>query len=806
MHTTLRALLLMPLSLGFTSTLSAEPIDFSHDVVPVLKKHCVECHGGKEGKGSFSLNTRTLWIESGFVDTDDVSASHVLDLVTSKDPEAQMPPKEKPRLTEKEVAVLKQWIEEDLPWEAGFSFGKLAYEPPLKPRRPNIPPADGTRSHPIDRLIDQHLAEYDLPRPQPIDDATFLRRVHLDLIGLLPEPQVLEDFLADRTPGKRTKMIQKLLAEDTAYADHWLTFFNDLLRNDYSGTGFITGGRKQISAWLYESLLYNKPYDEMVRELIAPPSGASQGFIDGIKWRGNVSAGQTLEIQFAQSIGQAFLGINLKCASCHDSFIDRWTLDESYGLAAIYANKKLEIHRCDKPMGRTAEAGWLFPELGTIDPAASREVRLQQLAKLMTHPENGRFTRTIANRLWHRMMGRGIVHPLDAMQTEPWNTGLLDHLAVYLSDHDDDLKQLLEHIATSQSYQSQVEVVEATKESQYFFRGPRARRMTAEQFLDSVWQITGAAPDKFDAPVFRTKIDPSHKGEFDLQAKWIWGDSAKETPPADETIVLRKSVELKSAVKRGGAVLTCDNSYVLFVNRREVDKGDNWTQVRTLPLHTLLKQGKNDIVVLAKNEGSGPNPAGLFFDARLELENGEHVSISSDESWEWNPNAPATREGRLGRIKGEWKPVTLVNPVGSWTQTVNSQASNLLAVAADSQPSMVRAALLKNTALMKSLGRPMREQIVSMRPTELTTLEAIDLSNEASLAQTFSQGARHLIEQTGDDPEKITRQLFLFALSRQPTAEERAIISEMLGDKPTESQVEDLLWSVCMLPEFLLIR
>lgn len=151
-------------------------------------------------------------------------------------------------------------------------------------------------------------------------------------------------------------------------------------------------------------------------------------------------------------------------------------------------------------------------------------------------------------------------------------------------------------------------------------------------------------------------------------------------------------------------------------------------------------------------------------------------------------------------------PVTRVNPVGSWTQTVNSQASNLLAAAADSHPSMVRASLLKNTALMKSLGRPMREQIVSMRPTELTTLEAIDLSNEASLAQTFSQGARHLIEETGDDPEKITSQLFLFALSREPTAEEREIISEMLGDKPTESQVEDLLWSVCMLPEFLLIR
>ena len=105
---------------------------------------------------------------------------------------------------------------------------------------------------------------------------------------------------------------------------------------------------------------------------------------------------------------------------------------EAYGLAAIYASEPLQIHRCDKPTGDTATASWLFPELGEIDPQAPRAERLQQLADLMTHPENGRFTRTIVNRLWHQLMGRGIVHPLDAMQTEPWNDDLLDYLAWHL--------------------------------------------------------------------------------------------------------------------------------------------------------------------------------------------------------------------------------------------------------------------------------------------------------------------------------------------------------------------------------------
>src|SRR5690606_14688331 len=135
-------------------------------------------------------------------------------------------------------------------------------------------------------------------------------------------------------------------------------------------------------------------------ELLAPPTAESRGFIDGIQWRGAVNASQVREVQFSQSISQTFLGLNMKCASCHDSFVDRWKLDEAYGLAAIYAERPLEIARCDKPTGRMAKPGWIFPELGEVDAAAPQPERLKQLAALMTHPDNGRFTRTIVNRLW----------------------------------------------------------------------------------------------------------------------------------------------------------------------------------------------------------------------------------------------------------------------------------------------------------------------------------------------------------------------------------------------------------------------
>ncbi len=800
---------LSPVGLSQQPANPAQEIDFAHQVLPVLQKHCVGCHGGREAKGSFSMNNRELLIGSGHVDMTNPQNSYLLELIASDDPELQMPPPEKPRLSKEEQIILRRWIAEGTVWDDGFSFAPAAYEPPLRPRRPALPPAVDGRSHPVDRILDTYLAQQKTTRPGTISDAVFMRRVSLDLVGLLPSPEQLQTFVKDPAPDKRTKLIDQLLGNNIAYADHWLTFFNDLLRNDYSGTGFITGGRAQISGWLYEALLQNKPFDVMARELIAPPTPASRGYIDGIKWRGEVSAGQTVEIQFAQSISQSFLGINMKCASCHDSFIDRWKLDEAYGLAAVYSTRPLAIHRCDKPIGRQATAAWLFPELGQIQASAERDDRLRQLADLMTHPENGRFTRTIVNRLWYKLMGRGIVHPLDAMQTEPWNADLLDHLAVALSDNHYDLKSTLRLIATSQAYQSQC-TPSATQPgaSDYTYRGPIAKRMTAEQFLDNVWQLTSAAPAKIDAPVLRALVDQSTPNNLQLQAKWIWGDSAAEgrVPQAGETISLRTSFKLDQPVERGGAVITCDNGFVLYVNGREVSRGDDWTQPQAVALHRLLKQGDNQIVIVVSNAGSSPNPAGLFFEARLILADQSMLTIASDESWQFNAKTPNGREGRLGAIPGKWAAATVVQPVAPWTQTINSNAPTTLALAISNNVPMVRASLVKNDFLMKSLGRPLREQIVSMRPSGLSTLEAIDLSNGQTFATALARGGQTLAGQDWTNRTELIDHIFQFALSRQPTPDELQTVESFVSIQPNAQEIEDLLWAILMMPEFMLVR
>jgi hypothetical protein len=278
-----------------------------------------------------------------------------------------------------------------------------------------------------------------------------------------------------------------------------LTFWNDALRNDYTGTGYITNGRFNITDWLYKSLEENKPYDQFVKELLNPTE-KSKGFIEGIRWRGTVNASQRTEMQAAQNVGQVILGLNLKCASCHDSFISDWKLEESYAFANIFADSTLEVSRCEQPTGKMAKTKILWEELGEIDSAASRSEKLKQLAENLVQPANGRMYRTIVNRVWKQMMGRGLVEPVDEMDNEPWSQDLLDWLATEFVDSGYDLKSLIYQIGTSKIYQAQsisYDTPDLLLADDYKFSGMVRKRLTAEQFSDAVSQ--------FVYPLFKEK-------------------------------------------------------------------------------------------------------------------------------------------------------------------------------------------------------------------------------------------------------------------------------------------------------------
>ena len=779
-----------------TTNLVAAEVDFAHDIVPILKRHCAECHTGDKKKGGLSMNTRgdlMAGSENGnVVNEGKADESLLLKLIQSTDKDDQMPPKGD-RVPAEELEKLRAWINAGLPWTEGFAFKQPAYEPPLRPRMPELPAAVAGRENPIDRILDAQIAKDGTPAPKPLSDGAFYRRVHLDLIGLLPTPEKLATFLADASPDKRAKAVQEMLGNSQGYAEHWITFWNDLLRNDYAGTGYIDGGRKQISDWLYKSLVDNKPYDQFVRELVAPTE-QSEGFGRGIKWRGTVSAGQTVPVQFAQSLGQAFLGINLKCASCHDSFIDRWKLDESYGLAAVFAPTPLEIHRCDVPTGRQAKPAWLFPELGEIDGSKPPEERLKQLAALMTHLENGRLSRTIVNRLWHRLMGHGIVHPVDAMQSAPWNADLLDYLASALAQQKFDLKSTLALICTSHAYQSEAEVLKSSESQKFTYAGPRAKRLTAEQFTDAIWQITSTAPKKFDAPIHRAG-STTVKSDA-LSAHWIWSNDQK-VKPADsgEYVTFEKTIQLPAAPTRAAAAITCDNAFKLSINGHEVSSSDNWQVPVGVNLQSALQAGKNTFTIMATNGGNGPNLAGLICEARISFADGTTQTVVTDTTWTWtDPTTKATKNA-----------VVLGGQV--WDPTIQGPLQTALAEQLGGGGPMVRASLLKSDPFMRALGRPNREQIVSMRPNDLTTLEAMDLNNGQILTARLAEGAEAVLKsRPWTSRQELVNWLYAYAYSRPPTAAESAIALEALGPKPTAASLQDLLWAMLVQPEFQMVR
>ena len=217
-----------------------------------------------------------------------------------------------------------------------------------------------------------------------MSDAVFARRAYLDIWGLLPSPGELQAFVTDATSDKRARLVEQLLADGDKYAQHWISFWNDLLRNDEGANYYSeTASRKSITEWLLGALEHNLPYDQFVRKLLHPIGPQDpEGFLVGVNWRGVVSASQTPAMQAAQNTAQIFLGVNLKCNACHDSFISKWKLADAYGLASFFSAEALDVYRCDKLTGAKATLKFLYPELGNIPadlPLADRQAIAAEL-------------------------------------------------------------------------------------------------------------------------------------------------------------------------------------------------------------------------------------------------------------------------------------------------------------------------------------------------------------------------------------------------------------------------------------------
>jgi uncharacterized membrane protein len=763
------------------------------EVRGIFAHHCYQCHSENKQQGGLALDSKRGVFKGGesgpVVVAGQPAQSELYKRITLPADHEKVMPKKGKVLPKQSIDLIRMWIENGAYWADGpvkvFPEAELALE------KPEVPEGS-THLHPVDALIQAYFEENDMAWPEPVDDRVFVRRAYLDITGLLPEPVQMQAFTADPNPDKAERLIDELLDDNRNYTQHWLSFWNDLLRNDYSGTGFITGGRKQITAWLYRSLMENKPYDLMVRELV-DPSPESEGFVKGIRWRGVVNASQRTEMQAAQNIGQSLLGVNVKCASCHNSFVSNLTLEQAYGFAAVFADSALELNRCDKPIGKMAEVKFLYPELGSVEAETLKE-RLSLLSGVMSKPENGRLYRTITNRIWKKLMGRGIVEPVDEMDNAPWNADLLDWLAADLIDSGYDLKHLIKTIMTSKAYRMPAQEYsdpEALKTGKYLFRGPAVRRMSAEQFADAVGQVI--------APVYRAvAFDPEQEG---LSADRIWHRERKydrDVLPEPGTRYFRHTFTLPDReIRTAEAIISVDHAYTLYLNGTGISRGSDWRKVDKLGVRRVLKAGDNVIAIEGINEGTIANPAGILFALKITWhDGGEHI-IQSGMDWLSTDEPPDS-----GWIQAEfddrtWAPVR--NYGGThWDRLVNFSFKS-------DGAQFARASLVRQDAFMKALGRPSRENVATTRDEQATLLQALALTNGEDFNGVLAEGAALWLQRYGADTEKISEALYGQLFGRKPTGGEMRTISNILGDQPDGDAVQDLFWATLLLPEFQFI-
>ncbi|WP_298338826.1 DUF1553 domain-containing protein [uncultured Algibacter sp.] len=753
---------------------------------------CYQCHSENKQKGELVLETKRgvfkggksgLAVVPGKPEESEIYKRIILPANDKK----VMPTKGK-LLTTDEIALVKLWIKEGAHWSD--KAVKVFPEATLALVKPELPKVEDI-THPVDKLIAIYFDENNLDWQEVIDDRAFIRRAYMDAVGLLPEPSVVKNFINDNNPNKREALVDTLLNDNQNYTQHWLSFWNDLLRNDY----YSVGGKKQITHWLYNSLMKNKSYDQIVTELVNPIKG-SEGFIKGVKWRGVVNASQRTEMQAAQNIGQSLMGVNVKCASCHNSFISNLTLDQAYGFATIFSDSILELNRCDKPIGKMAKANFLYPELGSVEGETVKD-RLLKLSEVMVQRDNGRLYRTIANRFWDRLMGRGIVEPLDEMDNAPWDAEVLDWLSADFIDSGSDLKHLIRRIMTSKVYQLPMVNYKKAEDlkTKYVFKGPVTRRLSAEQFSDAVSQII--------APLYpQAAFNPN--GD-DIKAIRIWHleeELGRVVLPEPGKRYFRKSFNVsKETIKKGEVLISVDNSYVLYLNGKKILQNKNWKVVDKVDVTSYLKAGKNSIAIIGENGGTIANPAGILFALKLDYENGKSILLKSDKSWVSSRDLP----------EGDW--VAVAYDDSSWKKVRNYSTGNfknwgqlLDFTFKPHNEKFARASLVKQHPFMKALGRPSREIVTTSREDQATLLQALELTNGEFFNGILEEGAQSWLIKYGEDSSAIVDDLYEQALNRQPSNEEKTMMLNVLGNVPKQEQLQDAFWAVLMSPEFQFIN
>ncbi len=464
----------------------SESKHFHTEVLPILRDNCFRCHSDK-AQGGLRLDSREAIVGSGDSETPAVvpgepMESEVLRRIRSSDEDERMPPGGA-GLSSQQINVVEAWIKSGAAWPA-----------PLVPANTAV-------------------------MPDVLSDEAFLRRVTLDVIGLPPTESEVRSFLADKRPNKRELTIDRLLA-DERWADHMMSYWQDVLAENPTLINSSLNTTGPFRWFLYDAFRDNKSFDRLVTELILLRGSAHEGGSAGFGIAGDNDAPFAAK---GQIIGTAFLGVELQCARCHDSPYHSTKQRDLYALSAMLERKTIKVPKTSRvPVAffekkvreslikvtlkpdDPIEPTWPFGDVTNVEDDESLDKFLQnandsreRLAALVTSPANDRFSQVVANRIWRRFIGAGIVEPPhDWEGNAPSHPELLRWLADDFMAHGYDLKHLMKRILTSQLYQRPANGNnrEASADQRYFAT-PDRRRMTAEQIVDAFFAASGQSID-----------------------------------------------------------------------------------------------------------------------------------------------------------------------------------------------------------------------------------------------------------------------------------------------------------------------
>ena len=379
--------------------------------------------------------------------------------------------------------------------------------------------ANAERSNFIDDSVLAKLKSLSIPPSPQCSDSEFLRRSFLDTIGVLPTAEEARAFLSDDSPDKRDRLVDQLLTRPE-FVDYWAYKWSDLLL--LSGERLRPQALKSFYEFIRQNVANNTPWDEFVRQIVLAKGST---FDNGAA---NFYALHQDPLDMAETTSMAFLGMSIQCAHCHDHPLEKWTNNDYYGFASLFARVRGKGWGGDFRSGDGHRVIFLDDESELIQPRTGKpqpprpldgqplslesvEDRRLAVASWLTSPANPYFSRAIVNRVWANFFGVGLVEKVDDLRltNPPSNPELLSALAAFLVEGEGgraseegrtnrayDLKKLMRLILTSQSYQRSSQATKGNEPDERFYSRYYPKRLKAEVLLDIMSQVT-ASPTPF---------------------------------------------------------------------------------------------------------------------------------------------------------------------------------------------------------------------------------------------------------------------------------------------------------------------